>query len=658
MISAYYSETIANFLRHESMHILGVLAAHHQFALEDLQRNAWIAQIEILKHNLVKFSNGHILLEYSIPRMGKRVDAVLLVEGVVFVIEFKVGDNQYTLHALDQVLDYALDLKNFHAESHSRTIVPLVVATEADAVENFIIWSSDKVAVPPLKANQNNLSQVIDTTVSSVKGQAFDPIAWQESVYRPTPTIIEAAQALYRGHSVEAISNSGADKNSLSLTSEAISAIIDDAKTNHRKAICFVTGVPGAGKTLAGLNIANERLRVNEDEHAVFISGNGPLVRVLREALVRNELEGLHIISNKLESKRASFSKVEAFIQNMHHFRDYALGNSRPPHERVAVFDEAQRAWTREQTASFMARKRNVPDFPMSEPQFLISVMDRHLDWAVIVCLVGGGQEINTGEAGLLEWFDALRIHYRNWHAYFSPNLTDDEYTRGEEIAGYFGSEYRHIDSRLHLAVSVRSFRAESVSSLVKAILDNDVEKAQILCRDIDRRYPIVLTRDIDKAREWLRKSARGTERYGLLASSGAIRLRPIGINVQVNVDVIPWFLNSKSDVRSSYYLEDVATEFDVQGLELDWSCVAWDADLRYAHDAWDYKAFRGTTWQNVNDSLRRRYLKNAYRVLLTRARQGMVILVPHGSSIDETRKPEYYDGTFAFLKQIGFEVL
>jgi hypothetical protein len=656
MLRAYYAEPVADFLQHEPAHILGSLALHHPFALEDLQKNAWLAEIRILKAQLGQLGEGFICLEYSIPRMGRRADVVLLMGGIVFVIEFKIGETQYTSYALDQALDYAVDLKNFHKASHDRLIVPVVVATEARSAENAITLFPDRVAAP-LKANQHNLGQLLAAIAASAGEPVMDPSAWRDSEYHPTPTIIEAAQALYRGHSVKEITRSDAGAANLGVTAEAISQVIDTAKAHPLKAICFVTGVPGAGKTLAGLNIANERLKFDENEHAVFLSGNGPLVTVLREALARDEIARAPATASRI-SKKAAASRVRAFIQNIHHFRDEALMNSQPPLERVVVFDEAQRAWTNEQTAAFMSRKRNVPNFSMSEPELLISILDRHPDWAVIICLVGGGQEINTGEAGLVEWLRAIHARYPHWNVYCAPNLTDEEYLAGEAMEHFVSPDKLTWDPRLHLAVSVRSFRAENVAALVRALLEADVEAARQLYAKARPSYPIVITRDIHTARRWLQRKARASERYGLLASSGAIRLRPLGVNVRADIDVVHWFLSHKDDVRSSFYLEEVATEFDTQGLELDWTGVIWDADLRYTGGAWKYHAFQGTRWLNVNDKARRRYLKNAYRVLLTRARQGMVIVVPQGSREDGTRPPEYYDGTFELLGRIGFEVL
>ncbi len=652
MQRAYYSTQIRNFLVDDESKILGVLTRNHAFALEELQRNAWISQITSLKEQLRELQDAHILFEFSIPRMGKRIDNVLIFKDSIFAIEFKVGDQYYTSHAIDQVMDYSLDLKNFHEASHNRQVIPIVVSTNAPAIENTVELHEDNVFMP-LKANKANLKDVIQMVVPYLGNDYIDPHKWETSIYKPTPTIIEAAQALYKGHSVEEISRSDSDVINLTATSNAISRIIDDSKRNNQKSICFITGVPGSGKTLAGLNIANERHNIDEGEHAVFLSGNGPLVEVLREALARNEVSEKKGTTEQI-TKNASLQKTKAFIQNIHHFRDDSLQTDRAPVERVAVFDEAQRAWTVEQTSSFMSRKKGIQGFDMSEPDFLISVMDRHPDWSIIICLVGGGQEINTGEAGLPEWFSALQKDYPHWNVYVSDQLTEQEYTRGEDLFSKINKERLFIQNELHLAVSVRSYRSEKVSGLVKSILDCDALEAKRLYAELKDVYPIVLTRNINTARDWLKSKARGTERYGIVSSSGAYRLRSFGIHIKADIKPTYWFLNDKQDVRSSYFLEDVATEFEIQGLELDWVCVAWDANFRFNNDHWEYKNFRGTSWQNINDEIRKLYLKNSYRVLLTRSRQGIVIFIPEGDDQDETRKQEFYDGTYEYLQSIG----
>jgi DUF2075 family protein len=530
------------------------------------------------------------------------------------------------------------------------------VATDAPPVLNTLS-AYDDLVYSPLQANKNNLKFVIDDVVSHIPKETIDFTAWQESIYKPTPTIIEAAQALYRGHGVSEISRSDSGAINLSKTSEAISHIIDYSKKYSQKSICFIAGVPGAGKTLAGLNIANERHNVDAGEHAVFLSGNGPLVMVLQEALARNEVKDSQATSSRI-TKNKALAKTKSFIQNIHHFRDDSIQTDQPPIEKVAIFDEAQMAWTQEHTSSFMSRKKGIQGFNMSEPDFLISVMNRHHDYAIIICLIGGGQEINTGEAGLPEWFSAIEKKYPHWHVFVSGMLSDPEYTGNNNIYSEINPSKLHIQKDLHLSVSVRSYRSEKVSEFVKNIIDNNKTSAKSLWEEIKKDYPICLTRNIDTARNWLKQKARGSERIGLVASSGAYRLRPHGIHVKTSIDPKNWFLNDKEDIRSSYYLEEAATEFDIQGLELDWACVAWDADFRFNNRHWEYKNFRGSNWQNVNDETRQQYLKNAYRVLLTRARQGMVIFVPEGSGEDITRKNEFYDATYNYLKEVGLPTI
>lgn len=653
MSRAYYSASVEKFHNDSNDFILGQLTRHHQFSLEDLQRNAWISQVIILKNAFAQMSDCHLAFEYAIPRMGKRVDVVVLYQGVVFVLEFKVGEKTYPNSAIEQGLDYSVDLKNFHEQSHHRAIVPIIVSTEAPNCDPIFEMYPDRVYYPT-RSNKDNLASHIKKIASVVdESNSIVPNEWLESIYKPTPTIIEAAQALYKGHSVKEISRSDSGTINLGATSDTISGIINHSKTNNRKSVCFITGVPGAGKTLAGLNIANERHNVDEGEHAVFLSGNGPLVEVLQEALARNEVLEKKGTDQKI-TKIQALTKTKAFIQNIHHFRDDALQNEKPPIEHVVVFDEAQRAWTLDQTRSFMARKKGIQGFDMSEPEFLISVLDRHNDWATIICLIGGGQEINTGEAGLPEWFSAIQKDYPHWDVYVSNKLTDKEYTNGENIYSSLTDKQLTVKNELHLSVSVRSYRSEKQASFVKAFLDINPDKASSIYAQLKDDYPIVVTRNIDTAKQWLRSKSRGGEGLGLTASSGAYRLKPYGIHIKSAIDPKTWFLNNKSDVRSSGFLEDVATEFDIQGLELDWTCIAWDANLRKIDNGWEFKKFRGTAWQNINDGTRRRYLLNAYRVLLTRARQGMIIFIPEGNESDRTRKPEFYDPVFQYFIQCG----
>ena len=656
---AFYSASIEAFLREPATSILGEITLNSGFSIELTQRDAWVSQIQILQSELKPYSQrGCIFLEFVVPRLGKRIDVLVLIDHVIFVIEFKVGESEFNRYALDQVWDYALDLKNFHEPSHTCVIAPILIATNTKGIASPVTTSHhDDGVLYPIHASPDQINNIINAALQFADGNKIDSISWEAGRYRPTPTIIEAASALYGSHSVAELSRSDAGEKNLARTSVAISNLIERAKSERKKAICFITGVPGAGKTLVGLDVATSHMDSDSDLHSVYLSGNGPLVSVLREALARDKVARMKSIGEKLRKGEAK-KAVEAFIQNVHHFRDAYLADPKPPVDHVVIFDEAQRAWTKEQTTQFMARKKGRPNFNRSEPEFLISCLDRHPDWAVIVCLVGGGQEINTGEAGIGEWLNAMHDHFREWEVHISPHIHDSEYGAGKALDLLKDRSNVIFNEDLHLAISMRSFRAEHVSSFVKHLLDRDIEQAREILKQVNDRYPITITRDLTRAKQWLRQKARGNERFGIVVSSQAQRLKPHAIDVKSPMDPIHWFLDDKDDVRSSYYLEDVATEFHVQGLELDWACVVWDADLRYTEDDWEYKSFVGKKWQRIKLQHRQMYLKNAYRVLLTRARQGMVIVIPPGDDLDPTRDSSFYDPIFNYLKELGIEEL
>lgn len=654
---AYYADSIADFLTRSSDEILGTLVRSSVFSIEGPQRNAWLEQIGVLKVTLIAYAGrGKVYFEYAVPRLGKRIDVVVLLDHVIFVLEFKVGEKEFLSSAKDQVWDYAVDLKNFHETTHDKTVAPILIATRAQDHHSIIATTlqNDGVLLP-INASPSQLNCVFDQVLLFADGQSIDSDKWESGGYHPTPTIIEAAMALYSGHAVSEISRSDASAINLSRTSSAVSKVISLSREHSKKSICLVTGVPGAGKTLVGLDIATQHTDKDSALHSVFLSGNGPLVAILREALSRDRVRREAEVGKKIK-KGEALSEVKLFIQNVHHFRDECLIDlDRPPIEHVAIFDEAQRAWNLEQTASFMLRKKQKVGFNQSEPEFLISCLNRHDDWAVVVCLVGGGQEINTGEAGIEEWIHALQKSFPDWHIHISPRLHDEEYGAGRVLEELAARPNVHFDDDLHLAVSMRSFRAEHVSALVKHVLDHNAEEAREMLAELVDRYPIVITRDIDRAKSWLKAQARGTERYGMIVSSQAQRLKPHAIDVKSPMDPIHWFLDGKEDVRSSYYLEDVATEFHVQGLEVDWACVVWDADFRYSLSGWQHFSFVGNRWNQIRKAERQTYLKNAYRVLLTRARQGMVLVVPVGDNEDQTRRSAHYDPTFEYLSSIGF---
>jgi hypothetical protein len=665
--AAFYAAPVESFLAASDEEAYAPLAAPHGYTLAPEQLSAWRLQLPVLRTALgdlpVRSAASPapwIHLEFDIPRLGRRVDAVLVTDTAVVPIEFKVGAKKFQQIDYEQAWDYGLDLKNFHAPSHLAPIFPILCATEAPKSDSR--WKpphADGVR-PPFRTNADSLGKSIALALAEAAGEsdnAIEPAAWGTGSYSPTPTIIEAARALYARHTVHDITRSDAGAVNLAVTSAAVERIIADTRERRRKAIIFVTGVPGAGKTLVGLNVATRHGSRDDAAHAVFLSGNGPLVSVLREALARDDLDRA-----KLTDPRArigtSRTAVKAFIQNVHHFRDATLLDPAAPADHVVVFDEAQRAWDARQLASFMKRKKGRPGFTQTEPELLIGAMERHADWAVVVCLVGGGQEINTGEAGISAWLDGVRTEFPGWDVFISPHLTDSEYAAGAAIVRLAGSRadaaIATFEPALHLSTSMRSFRAENLSRFVKALLDGEGELAQQLFTKFRDHYPILLTRSMREARRWIRLQRRGTERAGLVASSSAQRLKPHAIDIRVNIDPVHWFLSPPKDTRSSLYLEDAATEFQVQGLELDWTIVTWDADLRWQGSGWSYHNFRGAKWTDVKKPERRQYLKNAYRVLLTRARQGMVIFVPPGANRDRTRSPALYKGVYDYFLSIG----
>lgn len=545
MKRAYYADSIADFLEREPDAILGELvrrAGADGTQIETAQTDAWSEQVSILKAAILSYGGrGSLYFEYAIPRLGKRIDVLAIIDGVIFVIEFKVGETHFTSQSLDQVCDYALDLKNFHETSHTAPIAPIVVPTLAASPSTMTITYTahgDNVMLP-IRATPDTLADIIGRVLDFTGAPLIDRTTWEAGRYQPTPTIVEAAMALYAKHRVEDISKNDADTQNLAVTSRTVEDIIQASKTNGWKSICFVTGVPGAGKTLVGLDIATKHFDKESDLYSVFLSGNGPLVAVLREALAKDQVRRKKELGTPT-TLGAARSEVKLFIQNVHHFRNEYIKKDvdRPPIEHVAIFDEAQRAWNLAQTARFMMSRHKMT-FTKSEPEFLISCLDRHPDWAVIVCLVGGGQEINTGEAGIREWLDALSRSFPEWRLFISSRLTDSEYGAGELVERARAMPHAAIKDELHLSVSMRSFRAEHVSLLVKQVLDLEHEAAAQTLAGVRDRYPILLTRDLAKAKKWVRENARGNERYGLVASSKAYRLKPHAIDVRAKIDPV-----------------------------------------------------------------------------------------------------------------------
>lgn len=656
---AYFDAPGEVFARLPPDAVLGRLAAASPFADEPNQKAAWKHEIAQLQEVARLLPVAHFFLEFAIPRMGRRADAIIVAGSLIFVLEYKVGDKDFALHAREQVHGYALDLSVFHATSHNQTIIPLLIATKAPPQQIDFGFNVPNKVMAPINCAREDLLPTLRQFIALDTAQALDPILWAAGAYHPTPTIIEAAEALYAGHEVHEISRSEAGGQNLARTSAAVEAIVSRMKQQGGKAICFVTGVPGAGKTLAGLNIAAGRLQRDIGEDAAYLSGNGPLVAVLTTALSRDLAARAKRRDLRKEEQHLLGRAPDKLIQAAHRFRKDYLDDPGPPPEHVVIFDEAQRAWGREKARKYMTSK-GYPDFDQSEPAFLLSVMDRRPDWCVMVCLIGDGQEIHDGEAGVAEWLRALQADRRHWRIFAPPRLFESAGPLDAVLAHFLRHAGESADPSLHLAVPVRSFRSDKVANFVAAVLGNDPQQARELLPPA-ADYPIVRTRALSEARRWLRDKRQVNERSGLLASSNALRLKPEGIFVKAKIDGPVWFLNPAHDVRASSALEEVATEFDVQGLELDWTCVAWDINLRRAN-GWHARSFEGTRWKEVSRSSSgistADYVRNAYRVLLTRARQGMVIFVPRGDPADATRPPADYDAVDAWLADCGVPAL
>lgn len=708
-----YEASFSGFLNKDPLAILGELHENYHGTTITNTDDAWIGEIQLLQKVLVPWENEHarIIFEYDIPRLGKRIDVVLLLRGLIFCLEFKVGKDENHQADIEQVMDYALDLKNFHKFSHDRVIVPILIPTKYKAfTTKFQPSVYDDDIYNPMVTGELHLQELINNVLidACAEDDAYFVETWNISPYAPTPTIVEAARTLYENHSVEDITRHEADKVTTDTTINTLLQIIQDSKTHRQKSICFVTGVPGAGKTLVGLDVAIKQSykdgEIDKENGAVYLSGNGPLVAVLVEALARDNQKKCKAKGEK-KNKSDSEREVREFIQIIHRYRDNMLAKIKNPVENgiveidpskavkqdetgygevehVAIFDEAQRSWTHKRIANYLKRggtygnKLKVPNFPMSEAEFLIWSLDQREDWAVIICLVGGGQEINDGEAGIGEWIKAINSKFKHWNVYLSRQLTELEYAEGRVYDLLQETPHVTYNDSLHLAVGLRTFRAEAYPAFINSLLSFNPNASSIYEEVKKNNYPVYLTRDVEKARAWLRSKARGTQQTGMLITKTAARYQPLALHI-INSDenAVHWFLEDKTDVRSSNYLEDAVTEIQVQGLEVDFACVVWDADVRCVNNQWSYHKLSikttwspspnwepNTKWIPENNIENQKYMLNAYRVLLTRARQGIVICVPYGNDHltpegyleDATRAPELFNGTYEYLKSIG----
>lgn len=683
---AYYCNSIPGFILDQSESIVGHLVKH-AFGIGKKDTDAWENQIHELQNRLEDCGiEGDIIFEYDIKRLGKRIDVIMLIRHMVFSLEFKNGKNIYTAQDAQQAEDYALDIKNFHKESENLYVCPILIATDAPKYkkEQSLDCYPDKQVYLQRENIETLIPKVNQLADRYGEEEEIDFEKWFNSPYHPTPTIIAAAVEAYSSHSLSEIANSEAGQADIDKCEDTIAGIINQAKERGNKALCFVTGVPGAGKTLVGLDIVAKNLRQGYENYSAYLSGNGPLVEVLREALKRSaktqylltgENNGVlysltkdesallddEVLKNwsNAEKKRFISAAVDSLILSSYQFKNEYSVHNNPPLDHVLIFDEAQRVWSKEK---MIAKHDNNPVFAVSEPHMMLSIMDRHTDWSVLVCLVGLGQDIYDGEVGINEWFRCAINEFPDWDIYYSPEIFDQKEDR-IEVSNMINDCLRcHEIEGLHLKTDLRSFRADKLCKFVDALLDNENDKAREVYSVLTEKYPILITRDYSAAKKWVRSKVRGSERCGVLACSSAQRLKPEGIYVPTDIDVKNYFLAPTDDLRSSNMLEVVASEFKVQGLELDYTLVCWDADLRRNADGdgWDYYSFRGTKWNKRHKEAQRRYLINSYRVLLSRARQGMIIFVPKGVDQEEdpTRNCEYYNEIYNYLISCGIKEL
>lgn len=651
---AYYCNSIPGFIKDKTSFVIGQLV-RHSFEINKEQSDAWENQISGLQNRLEESGiEGDIIFEYDIIRLGKRIDVILLIKHIVFSLEFKNGKSAFVARDAQQAEDYAIDIKNFHKESEDLYVCPILVATDAISYnKNQEIDCYPDKQIFLQRENMKSLVSKIDY-ISEKYGddEKIDFEKWFNSPYHPTPTIIAAAVEAYNSHDISQIAQSEAGQNDINNCENEINNIIEYAKTNKKKCICFVTGVPGAGKTLVGLNLVARNLKNEGKGISVYLSGNGPLVEVLREALNFS-------VKEKNKNKDREFyaktrTAINALIQSSFAFKKDNANNNNITPENILIFDEAQRIWNKEKMIKEHAKDLGLS---VSEPHLMYQIMDRHDDWAVIVCLVGLGQDIHDGEVGINEWFRCGIEDFENWEMFYSNLIFSHMDDKSIDVNSIINCDRCKQRNSLHLSTSIRSFRANKQSQFVDKLLGNNYKEAKELYYAIYEKYPIYVTRDIIAAKKWARSKVRGSQRCGILASSNAQRLKPDGIYVPTEIDVKKWFLSPSDDLRSSNMMEIVASEFKVQGLEIDWAVVCWDADLRRKNEKeWDYYRFRGTKWERRLQETSRRYLINSYRVLLTRARQGMIIFVPNGVDKDEdiTRNHEVYDDIYNYLISCG----
>jgi len=623
---------------------------------EKLQIQSWKGQVDLLKTSLSQASadtrNWGILIELPLLRLGRRIDTILLAGVRILCLEFKVGAKTFDRSSIEQAVDYALCLRDFHAGSHGKEVIPIVVATEAASPQPFRPEGSlqvvDSVSTC-LQANAKTLPDLLSSLGGQASEQQIDWAEYDRSTYNPTPNIVSAAREIYAGHTVREIGRADANADALAATAKELKEIASLSRANRLRSVCFVTGEPGSGKTLLGLDLVfSDDVGRVAGEPAALLSGNRPLVKVLQSAIALDMRE-----RTGMKAKEAQRTTEQGLQTLLGYLKDHSDAECAPP-ENVIVFDEAQRAWD-------AATGKKLLDRFASEPEIFLEILGR-LPWACLVCLVGPGQEINTGEGGLSLWGQALAEKHETWTAFASQFALHGAHGVSgllDEVSNDAFEVRQKPD--LHLRTNLRAYRNADHGRWVEALLDSDVERASQISASMEH-CPAYVTRELLTMKSWLFRRRRGEQRVGLLASSGAVRHIADGIPPSPRSNeldqVVHWFLKKADDYRSSNALEVPLSEFVCQGLELDYVGFCWGNDLIWEDDRWVPRKMSAPNWQISRSSEAKQYRLNAYRVLLTRARTGMVIYVPRGDRSDPSRLPDQFDAIFDCLRKGGCQEL
>jgi len=650
---SFYAAEATEFLERDSETILGSLSTRigliHQ-GDEREQIKAWKRQIQILKEALstqLEITKWQIFIELPLQRLTRRIDTVLKIGNKIACVEFKIGANRINSSDVSQAVDYALCLRDFHSGSEGSTIVPILCAEKANLDEPHSLEEPVDLVTECILTNAQILKKCLRLVAREASGENDDYLSYDQSSYNPTPNIVHAAQDLFAGHSVREIGRSDANADDLELTSLCLNQIAREAKLKNEKVICFVTGEPGSGKTLLGLNLAfASSEKANRGEAAALLSGNPPLVKVLQEAIAEDAAKRRGI--TKGAARQIAIQGLQNLLGFLREHKDDA------PPEHVIIYDEAQRAWNAEVGKKLLGREA-------SEPELFLEIMGR-LSWAFLVCLVGPGQEINRGEEGLPLWGQALASDENKWRVVTSQQCLDGTPTLPGLLKNISKSDLRfEVADELHLKTNLRVYRNSLHGDWVASLLNGKLSEAKKIAVKMESP-PALITRDLDSAKRWLSKRVRGGHRAGLFSSSQAIRLLADGIPPSPRSNeldaVVHWFLKPPSDFRSSNSLEKPLTEFVCQGLEIDYGCLCWGHDLIWDETNWLPRKMRSPKWTKRLESPASNFRINAYRVLLTRARAGLVIYVPKGAADDNTRDPHEADLIFEALLSSGCKLL